>query len=154
MQDISSQAGASSCHDDKMERTDSHGDKMKDNSTTEGGDKMGSSGSAPKRISPFAFVEKQSKKPLSWQKFRGTDDSIHQNEDTVGPLATDSEDVEGPTSVSKGDNVIDMFDGLVPEAVLRHNANKRRVFKPTIPVRRQFRKKQKLTVVTDVSRNI
>ena len=49
---------------------------------------------------------------------------------------------------------MDRFDGLVPEAVLRHNANKRKVFKPTIPVRRQFRKKQKLALVTDVSRNI
>ncbi|KAG1086443.1 hypothetical protein G6F42_020987 [Rhizopus arrhizus] len=114
--------------------------------------KLESSGGVKKIFSPFAFVEKQSRKALSWQKFRGTDDSLHKDEDVVGPV-TGLEDVEGPTSVSKGDNVMDRFDGLVPEAVLRHNANKRKVFKPTIPVRRQFRKKQKLVLVTDVNRN-
>ncbi|CAO0791662.1 unnamed protein product [Mucor circinelloides] len=119
-----------SSQEEEMEEVSDHSNKLEEDKGSSGSNQEQTM-TQQKIFSPFAFVEKQSRKPLSRQKYRGTDDSIHDNEDTVG-----IEDVEGPTSVSKGDN---------------HNASKRKVFKPIIPVRRQFRKKQKLAVIDDVS---
>ncbi|OAD04259.1 CCHC-type zinc finger transcription factor [Mucor lusitanicus CBS 277.49] len=96
MQNDGDQAEAIGSHDDKMEETGSPGNKveeagdpgnkMEEDKKTQAGN-VGSSGNAKQKISPFAFVAKQSRKALSWQKFRGTDDSLHKNEDIVGPLA-------------------------------------------------------------------
>jgi len=88
-----------SSQEEEMEEVSDHSNKLEEDKGSSGSNQE-QTVTQQKIFSPFAFVEKQSRKPLSRQKYRGTDDSIHDNEDTVG-----IEDVEGPTSVSKGDNV-------------------------------------------------
>ncbi|CAO0791493.1 unnamed protein product [Mucor circinelloides] len=89
-------------HDNQEEISSTSSSKMKEMKKAQAG-KVESSGDVKKFFPPFAFVKKQSKKALPWQKFCGTENSLHKDEDVLGPV-TGSEDVEGPTSVvAKGD---------------------------------------------------